>query len=290
MSGEAAVYKADFARDNTESLFQEASVIPKVGDSPDGGKSMILPANLSSVETRVLPVEGGAKVRLQLRAALEDDFVVEENPRAHILTLLSSGHQETSRVIVLFQNADGKEVPGLGMTSPEVFFLTKELQLYTTVFYTPPGAVGMKLRFTPNRRFTRISSIALEPETEEQSINPNPDFRYGELGYSGWKPGRDGRLIMRPDGKVVFAASYGGQSPPFPLTPGKRYKVLVKGKGGDVRLVYLDQTGKQMSSRFLIRPAPEGATTDFTPPDHVAACRFEMYGDAILEELRVTGE
>jgi hypothetical protein len=284
----AAVHKVDFAKEGTESLFEGAATIPEVGDFAKGGKGMILPARLSSVESRPLPIAGGTKYRLQLKASLVDDFVVEKNPRVHILTLLSNGHQETSRVAVLFQDAEGKEMPGLGMIPPEVFFLTEQPQLYTTVFHAPKEAASMKLRFIPNRRLTQVSSMALEPETEEQSVNPNPDFRYGELSYSGWKPGRDGRLYMRPDGKVVLAAGYGGRSPFFPLNPGTRYDVHVKGSGGTINLVYFDRAGKQMASRFLIRPAPDGAKTDFTPPEGVTACRLEFYGNAILEELRVT--
>jgi hypothetical protein len=283
----AAVHKVDFANEGTGSLFDEAPVVPEVGDFANGGKGMILPAKLSSVETRTLPIKGGTKYRLQLEASLVDDFVVEKNPRAHILTLLSSGHQETSRVAVLFQDADGEEVPGPGMIPPEVFFLAEIPRLYTTVFYAPAEAATLKLRFIPNRRLTQVSSFALEPETEEKSVNPNPDFRYGELSYSGWKPGRDGRLYTRPGGKVVLAAGYGGRSPFFPLTPGKRYNVHAKGNGGDIRLVYFDRMGKQIASRFLMRPASEGSKTDFTPPEGVTTCRFELYGNAILEELRV---
>ena len=287
---EAAVHKVDFANDGTASLFDGAMVVPEIGGFGNGGKGMILPAKLSSVETRPLPIKGGIKYRLQLTASLVDDFVVEKNPRAHILTLLSSGHQETSRVAVFFQDADGKEVPGPGMIPPEVFFLTEKPWLYTTVFYAPTEAVSLRLRFIPNRRLTQVSSVTLGPESEEKSVNPNPDFRYGELSYSGWKPGRDGRLYTRPDGKVVLAAGYGGRSPFFPLTPGYRYNVHAKGNGGDIRLVYFDQMGKQIASRFLMRPAPEGARTDFTPPEGVTTCRFELYGNAILEELRVTEE
>ena len=145
-----------------------------------------------------------------------------------------------------------------------------------------------RLHFIPNRRLTQVSSVILEPESEENSVNPNPDYRYGELSYSGWKPGRDRRLYTRPDGKVVLPAGYGGRSPFFALTPGKHYNVHAKGNGGDMYLVYFDKMGKQIASRFMMRPGPEGAKTDFTPPEGVTTCRFELYGNAILEELRVT--
>lgn len=285
----AAPFEVNFSQGVPTSLFDpEASGAAGVPELDASESGMVLPAKLSSIFSRPLPVEAASKYRLQIKAALSSDFVIEKNSRAHILTLLSPGNEATSRVTVIFQDSEGKELPGIGMITPEVFFLTAEPHLYTTVFYTPPGAASLKLRFIPNRRLTLINTISLELEREELSINPNPDFRYGELSYSGWKPGRDGRLYTRPDGKVVLAPGYGGRSSQFLLTPGKRYDVLARGQGGTVRLTYFGEAGQQVSSRFLIRPTAEGATTDFVPPEGVVSCRLELFGTDLLEELRVT--
>lgn len=268
----------DFTTDNGASLFGEsAKNVPEVTDG-----QMILP---EQIETKLIPIEAGKKYKLQIVARVDDDFVVEENDRAHIHTLKSFRYRSTSTYGIAFLDAEGNAVKFHGSVSG--FFLSKTLQPYTFVFYAPAGAAALTVDFRSNQRKTFLSSLRLVEETEEKTVNPNPDFRYGELSYSGWQPNREGRLYTRPDGKTVLHVGYGGSSPYFPLNPAKKYRLTAIGEGGNMTLRYVNEEGKTLVSRPLGSITPEGKSIEVTPPKGTVAGRVTMLGSLILEEFKV---
>src|SRR5690606_16286601 len=115
-----------------------------------------------------------------------------------------------------FIDAAGEQVKSPGY-QPGGAILTAEWYTYTHVFDAPDGATAMRVRFLPRERTLRIDTIELALDDEDQAVNCNPDFRYGDLNYSGWRPARDGRLYTRPDGKTVLKTGYAGTSSHFPL-------------------------------------------------------------------------
>lgn len=283
--GVAGAFQVDFSKDGTEALFDaSAKALPKRLEG-----LVSLPA---SIETLSLPVEAGKKYKLEIAAEVAGDFVTELNDRAHILTLQSHLNRLTSTYEVIFQDANGKEIPGLGGVTPGAtpslrgFFLTNQRQPYIAVFYAPAEAASLKVRFQSKGRSTRIASLHLAEEGEEKTVNPNPDFRYGELNYTGWQPQRDGRLYTRPDGKSVLNTGYGGTSPFFPLHSGSKYRVSAIGEGDKISIQYFDKGGKSILSRFLFRPSPKGVETELIPPPGSIMARIVVY-NVILEEFRV---
>jgi len=278
----AEVFEADLAKDGVEKLIEPSAKAP-----PEvSGGLLALPTR---IETRPLPVEPGKKYHLEIDAEVGGDFVVEANDRAPILTLQTHRNSLTGTYEVIFLDADGQEIPALGGANAAVrgFFLTRERKPYIAVFYAPEKAASLKVRFQSNGRPARIARLRLAEETGENTVNPNPDFRYGELNYCGWQPQREGRLYTRPDGKTVFNAGYGGTSPFFPLHPGVKYQVSATGEGKTINIQYFNQEGKSILSRFLIRPAPNGAETELTPPPGTVMARVTMFGGVILEEFKV---
>lgn len=276
-------FQVSFSEAGADKLFDNTG-----GDLPvvSQGK-LTLP---SSIATRSFPVEPGKKYKLLITAEVVGDFVVEKNHRAHIMTLLSPLHQLSSTFSVIFENANGEEIRGLRNEPVIGFFATNQMQSYVSVFYIPAEARRLKVRFQSNGRETRIADLKLVEETEEKSINPNPDFRYGELSYSGWKPQRDGRLHTRPDGKTVLNSVRGASSGSFPLNPGSNYRIFAVGSGanGTVSITYFDKDGKNIITSFLLRPTKEGTSADFTPPAGTAMATLMIDNSAILEEVRVT--
>lgn len=288
-SGAAGAFEVDFSKDSAEALFAtSAGALPEISDG-----AARLPSRSESV---LLPVVGGKKYKLEMSAETGGDFVVEKNDRAQILTLQSPGNLLASTYQVVFQNAAGGEVPPLGnvasrsRSAPTGFFLTNKRHPYVSVFYVPPEATNLQVRFQSNGRSTRIASLRLTEETAENAVIPNPDFRYGDLNYSGWLPQRDGRLYTRPDGKTVLHAGYGGTSPFFPLDPGTTYEITAIGDGNKgkatINIEYIDKNGASLLNRFLIRPDPKGAKTELTPPPGTVAGRLVTYG-VILEEFLI---
>jgi len=278
--GNAMGLVLDVSQDGADGVFV-GNRMPEVVDG-----AVTLPATL---ETRTFPVEAGKKYRLEILAEVEGPFVVEVNDRAHILTLQTHRQRTTSTYEVIFQDASGNAIPAAPVRGGSVggFFLTNQRKPYCTVFYAPEGAVEAKVRFQANKTTTRVARLTLEEETGEETVNPNPDFRYGELNYCGWIPARDGRLYTRPDGKTVFNAGYGGYSPPFPLQEGKNYRIATAGVGRTINIEYYSKDGKMLQKRFLIRPTPEGSETLLTPPPETAFARIVMYGGIILESFSV---
>lgn len=281
----------DFSQDGVEALFDDSTkTLPKISEG-----LLTLP---DRIETRTFPVEAGVKYKLEIAAEVAGDFVTEVNDRAHILTVQSFKYRLSSTYEIVFLDARGEEIPGLGGTAPgstptsRGFFLTNRRQAYVAVFYPPAKAVSLKIRFQSNDRSTSIASLQLAEETAEKTVNPNPDFRYGELNYAGWQPQRDGRLYTRPDGKTVLNVGYGGASPFFPISPGTKYHVSAIGESpgnkGTLNIHYYDDAGKSIRSGFLFRPTLKGVETEVTPPPGTVMARIVMYGGVILEEFKVT--
>ena len=289
--GKVKSAQIDFSQDGAEVLFDDSTkTLPEILEG-----LLTLP---DRTETRSFPVKAGVKYKLEIAAEVAGDFVTEVNDRAHIQTLQSFKNRLTSTYEIIFLDAKGGEIPGLGGTAPGTtptswgFFLTNRQQTYVSVFYPPVKAVSIKIRFQSNARSTRIASLQLAEETAEKTVNPNPDFRYGELNYTGWNPQRDGRLYTRPDGKTVLNVGYGGASPFFPLSPGTKYHVSAIGESpgikGTVNIHYYDVAGKSIRSGFLFRPTLLGVETELTPPQGTAMARIVMYGGVILDEFKVT--
>lgn len=273
-------FEVDFSRDDVGSLFDPSS--SKVTAAAEG--KVMLP---TSAETRVLPVVGGRKYKLEMQASVDGDFVVEKNERAHILTLQSHLHRLASTYSLIFLDAGGNEVAWPGQRTLTGFFLTNASHPYTAVFYAPEGATALKVRFHSNGRPAALFRLRLVPEDEEGSINPNPDFRYGELSYCGWSPLRDGRLHTRPDGKTVLNSGHLGTSPAFPMQSGRTYRFSARGEGANINIQYYDKDGKRLISRFLFAPSPGGVESEVVPPEGTVMARAVMSGVVVLEEFRV---
>ena len=243
-------------------------------------------AGLRQVVLSPVAVAPGRKCKLMFGGRVDGDFAVEQNDRAHILTLQSNGRLAAAYEI-LFYDAAGEPLRRSGFGGSG-FLLTGDWHDYINVFDVPPDAVTLSVRFEPRGRGVEIGSIRLGEENESGAINSNPDFRYGELNYCGWRPARDGRLYLRPDGQTVLNAGYGGMSPMFILKETSVYRMEAKGLGGRMSLTYYDDEGNRVASRHLLRPTPEGASVDLQPPEGTAAGRVVMYGVVGLESFRVT--
>lgn len=285
LMGAGQATQVDFSKEGAEFLFDGSTKkLPEISEG-----MVTLPAK---IETKSLPVEAGKKYKLEIGAEVAGDFVVETNDRAMILTLQSHQNRLSSTFGVTFFDVNGENISGFGGLSPHGFFISNQRKPYVSVFTVPAKATSLKVVFQSNGRNTRISGLQLAEETTEKTVNPNPDFRYGELNYSGWNPQRDGRLYTRPDGEVVFNAGYGGSSPIFPLLAGSKYHISTKGEStkgnGRLTILYYDQAGKNLHRRFLIRPTPEGAETELSPPPGTVMAQIVMYGGVILQDFKVT--
>lgn len=282
----ANAYEVDFSKDTAKVLFGDnQKTSPKVENG-----QIKLPGELS---TQTIPVQGLKKYKLEIDAQVHSDFVIEKNDRAHILTLKSFRNRATSSYTISFQNAEGKDISSYGQgikhrVGTRGFFLSNKKYTYTQVFYTPEEARSIKVNFeSSNSKDTRILALRLHEETAEGTLNTNPNLSYGELNYSGWQPGREGRLYVLPDGKSYLDSGYRGTTTVFPIEDGKDYVIYAKGKGGRLEINYYNDKGEKIKSTALIYPEAEGVTKEFSTPKNTSMAYLTL-ASTILEEVRIT--
>ena len=250
---------------------------------PEGGACLQLGAEVSRYDAATVELRPETKYRLTVRARVQGAFTVEQNDRAHIEAVQRRGRGE-SAYEVQFHETDAVPASAGGGG----FFLTRDWYDYVHVFRVPPGVRQATIRLKPRGHVTQIARVTLMADDEDGAINNNPDFRYGELNYCGWAPQRDGRIFLRPDGRCFFRSGYGGSSPAFPLTAGRRYRMCGQGEGGHLNIHYYDADGKSIASRFLLRlSAGMEAAAELTPPEDCVSARVVAYG-ALLESFKVT--
>lgn len=284
-AGRANAFEVDLSKGSAEALFGNDLKTPLTIENGQ----IRLPSRLSTI---ALPVQGLKKYKLEIDAQVHDDFVIEKNGRAHIMTLKSGGYRLSSKYSIEFFNAEGKTIESYGegvarRGGTSGFFLSNKRYTYKDVFYTPEDARFIKVNFESNEKDTRIFALRLQEETAEGTVNTNPKFSYGELNYSGWGPGREGRLYVMPDGKGKLISGYRGRSTVFPLEEGKKYRIHAKGTRGRVEINYYDKKGKRIKTSALIGLAAEGKSTEFSPPQNTAMASLYLVS-AVMEEVSIT--
>lgn len=264
----------DFTAASDGQQLRDAPKGVAIAESADGGRCLAVAGSVGGYDLVTLAVQPETKYRINLRARIDGERTVEQNDRAHIDAVQRSGRCEAGYQVVFFDDSTNVE----GWVQNGGFILTAAWHDYVHVFHTPPNVRRVCIRLLPRKHDTCVERVSLEPDDEGGTVNANPDFRYGELNYCGWRPQRDGRIYRRPDGSCVFRSGYGGASPPFPLRAGLPYRLAATGDGGHMNLDYSDAQGKIIASRFLLRPTPEGVSVELTPPDGTVSGRVVLYG------------
>lgn len=270
-------------------LEQSANGCALTPNSDADGRHLEIGEAVKSVKLKPMPTIPGTKHKLSFRAKMNGVNGVEDNDRAHIDMLRSYGRFLPSYQITFFDESGGEVKPHGYQRGGGI--VTTTWHDYVHVFHAPPKAKKALIRFWPRGRKLSIDDVTLEETTEDGTVNCNPDFRYGELNYCGWRPARGGRLYARPDGKTVLNTGYAATSGPFPLRPEDTYRFFARGEKttekGWLSLTFFGEKGKRLGSRFLLRPTPEGESVDLIPPAGTTYGAVALYS-VILEELKVT--
>lgn len=258
---------------------------------PHTGQVLEIPGSVREIDLKPIAVEPGRKYLVFFKARVNDDFTVERHDRAHIMTLHNHGRMASGYQVMFLDRGGNPVAPSGNIHSHGLsgFILSSDWYQYASEFYAPANAASMRMRFFTRGHDLYVDAFGLSRFQHDNVVNLNPQFRYGELNYAGWRPQRDGRLYLRPDGKTVFTSGWGGASSTFPLQHGQNYRFHVRGPvGGRLNLEYFDRDGNRITSRFLLRPNPDGAETVLNPPEGTAMGRAVMYGVVGLEEFTVT--
>ncbi|OGV55929.1 MAG: hypothetical protein A2X49_08060 [Lentisphaerae bacterium GWF2_52_8] len=234
-----------------------------------------------------IPIKEDLKYKLSFMVRAETKETIEENPRLALI-LLGRGSWLPCRDITFFD----AEMKPLGRRSHYDGCLPFGTWFnFIDVFYPLPKAAFMQLSFQTRKDSKLfIRDISLSPSPDEGSINTNPSFSLGKYNYSGWPSKHtDGRLLERPDGRVIFDTGYGSGSESFPISPGK-HRLYAKGStyGGyqEIIFFFMDNNGKEISKTGM-NSTPEGIQKEFMVPDGAVRGRFLIYNN-VLDELRLT--
>jgi len=268
------------------------------GVSPDGKKCLQIDGAVASLALKPIPLKPMQKYKLTIRAAVDSKDTIESNDRILELSRMGGGRSFSSYAVT-FLDKEGKKtgliVRGTTFVGNSGVIISSKVNDFVHVFHSPPKVARMRLDLSPRKNKLFIESIKLEVEKDEGTINCNPDFRYGELNPSGWRPDYDGRLYRRPDGKTIMKSGYSASSPIFPVNDHSRYSVYCKGnsyeaKTGKTTLNFYDEKGGRKGSihLFWADAMKDGGTkTGIMPPPGTFQAQV-VVGHALFEELRVT--
>ncbi len=255
------------------------------------GKMLVCPKGFKgSLSFKKVRVKPGVKYKLDFMAKIDGKDVIEKNSRIGLIQVSSSNILYHWRIV--FFDSTGKRIPR-AIQSNHLSLVSNEWKKYTSVFYTPPNAVYLKLGFSNSNpeNGMMLENLDLGLCPDEGAINCNPEFSYGAYNYAGWRFIISGGLLFKTDkGKYVLDSAYGSTSRRFPLISDGTYRLYARGiksKGYSVvNIFFVDAKGKNLK-QIHMRAAPEGKYIDFVPPVKTAFAYFRVYKH-ILEAVRLT--
>jgi len=269
-----------------------------LGVSPERKKCLVIDGTVRTLTLKPIAVKPLKKYKLTIRAAVDGKDTIENNDRIPEFSRMTGGRRFTGYAVT-FLDKEGREtglkLRGSRLVDNSGVIISRKINDFVHVFYSPPGVYKMRLDLMPRKNKLLIESIKVEVEKDEGTVNCNPDFRYGELNPSGWRPDFDGRLYRRPDGKTVLKSGYSASSPVFPVNDHSRYSFYCKGssyeaKRGKATLHFYDENGGRKGSihLFWADAMKDGATKKGVKPPPGTFQAQVIVSRAIFEELRVT--
>ncbi len=291
----------DISFENDASLDQFESPGEGLTFEKDGEKSGYLSfdAKTGDQKMKPVPVASLRKYKLSIIGAVDSADTIEANDRIPEIIAANRG-RGFARCELEFFDSEGNEATFLiygriPRRVDSIHFVSREMQKYVTVFYAPPQAETLRLTLGPKNRGLKLKKLVLESETAEDSVNCNPDFRYGPLNLSGWNPDTEGRLYLRPDGTTVLKCGYGAGSSMFAVDEETRYSFFCKGEsyastGGKVTVSFFDIAGNELGNTHLFwgKDMEDGATKSKIQPLPGSKLAQIKASRVILQEVKVT--
>ena len=280
----ASPYGDGFASGNPNDYIEGNVQARQIRIAQQGGVNTLFIAD-SKARLKTVPVTPNTKYTLSFDGSFTGDVEsIEENPRFEIFTRPGQRSPVLPSREIRFLDAAGKPI---GQTL--VFSMPfREKHTYADVFYTPPGAAGLRLDVASGKGVTcAMQNLKLTKTADEGAININPTFGLGAMNYSGWRNISAGGKIIRRDGKVVFDTKYGSRGMAFRLRTSGTYALSARAKGNGynscVILEVFDVEGKKLM-RSVIRSY--GRTNYFVLPKKAVSASLLVYS-CLLEEVRL---
>jgi hypothetical protein len=299
------VVDISFDNDNYAKHFESIIDGVTLGKSPDQQSCLIIDGEVDAQPLKPIKVQPLQKYKLTMRAAIEAADTIETNDRLPEFSSVARG-KSLAGCDLHFSDKEGRNVlfalygkdrfEGTRKIEAEgVDVVARKLHDYVIVFYAPPMADALHIKLAPRKRNLLVERMVLEVEDAEGTVNCNPDFRYGELNLSGWRPDTEGRLFRRPDDTTVLKCGAAATSSVFVVDDGLRYSFLCKGvgydkKSGKVIVLFFDENGNELGHTHLFwdRDMQEGATKAGIRPIPGSKLAILQASLVILEKVMVT--
>ncbi|TWU22875.1 hypothetical protein Pla52o_24070 [Novipirellula galeiformis] len=276
-----------------------------LGKSSDQQSCLVIDGKVDAQPLKPIKVQPLQKYKLTMRAAIDAADTVEINDRLADFSAVTRGNHFPACELH-FSDNDGQNVffalhanhlvEGTQKVKVEsVDVITQQFHDYVFVFYAPPTAETLHLNLAPRKRTLLVESMVLKVEDAEGTVNCNPDFRYGELNLSGWRPDTEGRLFRRPDNTTVLKCGTAATSSVFIVDDELRYSFLCKGvgynkKSGKVIILFFDENEKVLGHTHLFwdKDMQDGATKAGIKPISGSKMAILKASSVILEKVLVT--
>jgi hypothetical protein len=299
------VVDISFDSDNDVKHFESPVDGVALGKSPDQKNCLIIDGKVDAQPLKPIKVQPLKKYKLTMRAAIDAADTLETNDRLPEFSSVARS-ESFAGCDLHFSDKEGRNVffelygkdrfEGTRKIKAEsVNVVTRKLRDYVFVFYAPPMAETLHINLAPRKRTLLVERMVLEVEDAEGTVNCNPDFRYGELNLSGWRPDTEGRLFRRPDNTTVLKCGTAATSSVFVVDDELRYSFLCKGigydkKSGKVIVLFFDENGNELGHTHLFwdRDMQEGATKAGIRPIPGSKLAILKASLVILEKVIVT--
>lgn len=272
----------DFSVGDPADYFTEDTAA-KVMRAAEAAQAMqVTDATVQLQDVTVIPA---SPYRLTLVAAFTGDVEsIEENPRFDIFHQLGQTSSRLPSREIRFYDAAGKPT-GRPLTYALPY---RKSHQYQDLFYTPDDAVTARIRLSPGKDIQlTLSQLALEPTSNDATLNLNPAFELGPDNYSGWQNIAAGGKFIQRDGKTILDTKYGSTGQRIPMQePGTyAFSALATGNGyNSVVIVRVyDAEDKELMRSSTRRYGPR---TYFVPPPEATYMSLLVYS-CLLEEVRL---
>jgi hypothetical protein len=299
------VVDISFDNDNYAKHFESTVDGVALGKSPGQQSCLIIDGEAEAQPLKPIKVQPLQKYKLTMRAAIDAVDTIETNDRLSEFSSVARG-KSFAGCDLYFSDKDGVRVL-FALYGKDRFAGTRKIEAegvdvvsrkrhdYVIVFYAPPMADALHIKLAPRKRNLLVEKMVLEVEDAEGTVNCNPDFRYGELNLSGWRPDTEGRLFRRPDNTTVLKCGTAATSSVFVVDDELRYSFLCKGigydkKSGKVIVLFFDENGNELGHTHLFwdRDMQEGATKAGIRPIPGSKLAILKASLVILEKVIVT--
>lgn len=200
--------------------------------------SAMLSFAVRAAVAETVPVVPGSLCEVSFKARIVSGLSFETYPQLEDMMSLYVSRPQVAEDAAMpavnwrFVDRNGKSMNRAWQGGAGFTLFYRAWREYRFGVYVPEGATAIRLSAYPNRKGNRaeISSVSVKTLPRSKVVNVNPDFSMSGIAVPGWQLVSAARLSLS-EGSRPHVDLTGGSicSDPFPLVPGTRMCLIVRG-------------------------------------------------------------